>query len=111
MAPQALWLMNNRTAWNQAEHLAARVLRDGCDQPDRFVPKLWKITLGRQPTEQELAEAIELIEQLAATPGGNSGKAFETGPQELRSIPAPRAAALVTLCLAMFNHNEFLFID
>ena len=111
VAPQALWLMNNRTAWNQAEHLAARVLRDGCDQPDRFVPKLWKITLGRQPTEQELAEAIELIEQLAATPGGNSGKAFETGPQELRSIPAPRAAALVTLCLAMFNHNEFLFID
>jgi hypothetical protein len=47
------------------------------------------------------------MERLAA----GSGTPLENAPATLSSLPAPRAAALVKLCLAMFNHNEFLFID
>jgi hypothetical protein len=32
-------------------------------------------------------------------------------PSTLTKVPLPRAAALVKLCLAVFNLNEFAFID
>ena len=32
-------------------------------------------------------------------------------PAALTTIPLPRAAALVELCLAVFNLNEFAFVD
>ena len=32
-------------------------------------------------------------------------------PPELAALPAARAAALSKLCLALFNLNEFLYID
>lgn len=108
VAPQSLWLLNNRTAWKQADHLAARVIRDTGDRPDALVTKLWRITLGRSPSEQEAIEAATLLDKLVAT---DTGKALENAPPELASLPAPRAAAFVKVCLAMFNHNEFLFID
>lgn len=108
VAPQALWLLNNRTAWKQAEHLAARVVKDTGDNAPALVSKLWRITLGRSPSMAEETEAVALLEQLAAS---NTGKPLENVPSELASLPMPRATALVKLCLAMFNHNEFLFID
>ena len=108
VAPQSLWLLNNRTAWQQAVQLAARVVRDTGDRPEALVTKLWRLTLGRPPSAQEQAEAIALLEQLTTSP---TDKLLENAPPELASLPAPRANALVKLCLAMFNHNEFLFID
>jgi hypothetical protein len=32
-------------------------------------------------------------------------------PAALAALPPGRAAALVTLCLALFNLNEFVYVD
>jgi len=108
VAPQALWLFNNPRALKQAQHLAARVVRDTGDNPEALVIKLWRIVLGRHPTSIERDEALTLLNRLELA---DNGQPIDQPPTELGSLPAPRAAALVKLGLAMFNHNEFLLID
>jgi hypothetical protein len=107
VALQSLWLLNNPVAWKQASQLAARVARESGAEPDRFVNRLWRVALGRSPNETELSEAIALIERMSVT----SEAPVAALPTELNSIPAARANALIALCITIFNHNEFLFID
>ncbi|MFO1022563.1 MAG: PSD1 and planctomycete cytochrome C domain-containing protein [Planctomycetales bacterium] len=108
VASQSLWLLNNRTAWRQAQSLAARILREKKGDPKDFVIRLWQLTLGRPPSDQEQAEALQLLRNLET--GGN-GKSLDNPARELASLPAPQGVAFTALALAMFNHNGFLFID
>lgn len=108
VASQALWLLNNRTAWRQAQHLAARILRESGRQPEKQVTRLWQIALGRPPTQQEAKEAVNLLDRLVST---GSARALENPPPELAAVPLARATGLSQLCLAVFSFNEFLYID
>jgi mono/diheme cytochrome c family protein len=107
VALQSLWLLNNPTAWRQAQHLAARVVRETGGRTEAVPVLLWKIALGRPPTDLEAREARELLDDLAAGPG----TPLEHPPAPLNALPPARAAALAKLCLGLFNHNEFLFVD
>jgi hypothetical protein len=107
VAMQSLWLLNNPTAWRQAQHLAARVIRETGVRTDAIPERLWRIALGRSPTGVEAAEANSLLEELER----DGVKPLDHPPAPLDSLAPPRAAALVTLCLGVYNHNEFLFID
>src|SRR5262249_37785857 len=50
VAPQALWSLNNRRAFRQAQVFAARLLREvGTESPD-LVDRAWLVALGRAPT-------------------------------------------------------------
>lgn len=108
VAPQALWLLNNPRMWRQAQHLAARVVRDTGGDPHVLIDKLWKIALGRPPSDKERSSATELLAELERRPGVQP---LTEAPPELASLSAERARAVVTLCLGIFNHSEFLFID
>ncbi|MBP87625.1 MAG: hypothetical protein CMJ64_13030 [Planctomycetaceae bacterium] len=92
VAPQALWTLNSPSVYRQAEQLAARVSKEAGGEPDEFVAHLWQIALGRPITEQEQAEAIALLES------------FKT---ELEADQS----ALAKVCLAVYNLNEFAFVD
>jgi hypothetical protein len=109
VAPQALWSLNNATTWRQSQAFAARLVREAGLETPAIVQRGWHIALGRLPTEPELAEAGQLIEDLSA--GENTGRPLEEPLQELRSVAPPRASALVKFCLAVFNLNEFVFVD
>ncbi|MDX2037119.1 MAG: DUF1553 domain-containing protein [Isosphaeraceae bacterium] len=115
VAPQSLWLLNNPTARRAATHLAARTAEGIGDRPRQLIDRLWRRTLGRGPSEQEIAEAERLLQDLAraAPEVPRESIAESTGATELPSIDLPpaKAAALIELAIAMFNHNEFLFID
>ncbi len=108
VAPQALWLLNNPTAWRQAQHLAARLVREAGKAPQAQVVRLWKIALGRPPTVREQKEALDLLEKLSAAEAGPAAREL---PPEPTALPPERRPALVQLCLGIFNHNEFLYID
>ena len=108
VAPQALWLLNNPRTWRQAQHLAARVVRDTGGDPHTLIDKLWRIALGRPPSDDERASAAALLAELERRPGVLP---LTDAPPELASLSAERASAIVTLCLGIFNHSEFLFID
>ena len=118
VAPQALWFLNNRTSLAQATHMAARVVQE-CragggppvgvtEESSAWVKRAWQLALGREPTGDERDEVVRLLKSLSQ-PG--AGAPLQDPPAVLKSLPPERAAALVKLCLAVFNLNEFLFVD
>jgi Protein of unknown function (DUF1553)/Protein of unknown function (DUF1549) len=102
VAPQALWLLNNRVTVEQAHQFAARLLREQGSKPDRWIQRAWELALGRPPTTEESAEALRLLGALA-----NHG----AGDKLSQKPPKESVAALAKVCLAIFNLNEFTFVD
>ncbi len=66
VAPQAVWLLNNQPAFQQAQQLAARLVHEAGDNPAAWVDRAWNLALGRPPSEEEKNDALELLEKLAA---------------------------------------------
>jgi hypothetical protein len=100
IAPQSLLLLNSEFSLQCAQDLTRFVQQHGGDKPPSCVELLYRRVLGRQPTtaEQASAEAflyasIERQRQLA---GRNE--------HEL-------SKSLTLLALAMFNLNEFVYVD
>jgi hypothetical protein len=109
VAPQALWSLNNSTTFRQARAFADRLVREAGSEPRAIVNRAWQVALGRSPTDAEWSEGTQLLESLAA--GENAGTPLDDLAAELAALPPARAAALVKFALAMFNLNEFAFID
>jgi mono/diheme cytochrome c family protein len=82
-ALQALALLNNGFMVVQAEEFAMRVQREAGDDPGKQVRRACGLAIGREPTAAEAEELVRLTEDhgLAAT------------------------------CRAIFNLNEFSFVD
>jgi hypothetical protein len=99
---QALTLLNSPLAREQSVAFARRVLNDGGDQPEEVVARAWLLAFGRPATRTESERALtfwqkrtDAAKEPAAKPGPIS----------------PREAALAELCLALFNANEFIYLD
>jgi hypothetical protein len=107
VAPQALWFLNNGAAVRQSVQLAARVLREAGPSPEAWIERLWRVALGRPPAAEERREALSLLESLSPP----AAPPLEHAPPELAALLAPRAAGLAKLCLAVFNLNEFAYVD
>ena len=109
VAPQALWTLNNQTSLQQAMHFAARLVREKGDNPEAWVAQAWRLALARPPTEKDRHQALQLMDSLK----GHTARPedWTDMPDALTKIPLPSAAALVDLCLAVFNLNEFAFVD
>ena len=109
VAPQALWLLNNQTAFRQAMQLADRLVRKHGAEPAAWVEGAWRLALGRRPSEEEKQQALALMDSLAAQ--GEWKQMPEEVPAALAKLEPARAAALAELCLSVFNLSEFLFVD
>lgn len=81
---QALALLNGSLAREQAEALSKRVLAEAAGQ--QAIERLWRLVFGRSPTPDEVLRAQALV--------GDRGE-----------------AGWIDLCLALFNTNEFVFVD
>jgi hypothetical protein len=89
---QALTLLNSPLARAQAEAFARRLLRECGDEPGRLIDRAWRLAFGRGATAAEAERARAFLRVRTAARG--------TGE-----------AALAELCLALFNANEFLYVD
>ena len=56
VAPQALWLLNNKVSFEQAKAFAARLKKQYGEVPARWVEGAWQLALGRPATTQEVEE-------------------------------------------------------
>ena len=108
VAPQALWFLNNRIAFQQVGAFAARLVSRNGENPGGWVDDAWRLALNRPPSDQEKQEALELLSTRARRIKKDRWTELPAGLEE---IPLPKAAALTELCLALFNVNEFLYID
>ena len=86
-APQSLALLNSEFARNAAQRLSAHLTGKARSPRDRIV-LCYQLTLARAPRPAELAAALELM-------------AGAQNPLQ----------GLADLSLAIFNLNEFLYID
>lgn len=84
-APQALLLLNDPWLHEQAEHLANRIRDQAGNDFSAQVERLWQLAYQRSATPDELGSALEYI-------GGQADR-------------------LVSLCRAVLNSSEFLYMD
>jgi hypothetical protein len=114
-APQALHLLNSEFTHEQSRRFAARLLDVycECDDPAAPVRMAYELAFGRVPTENEITGAMRFIEQQIQTLAehGEVPKDLRPLPEPVAAIDTTRAAAFVDLCHALFNANEFLFVD
>jgi len=108
VAPQALWFLNNRTAFKQAGSFAARLVKRNGENMSNWVIDAWKLSFGRPPSDQEKQEALELLTNRSHQIKKERWTELSAG---LEKIPVAKASALTEFCLALFNLNEFLYID
>jgi hypothetical protein len=112
-APQALALLNDRTSLEQARAFAGRVLREAGSAPDKVAERAFRLALGRSPDAGERQairtfldrEVPQLRERLA-------GKHPPPAPVPVPAdVDTAYAAAVVDVCHALLNVNEFLYVD
>ena len=82
-AVQALVLLNNGFMTTQAVELASRVAREAGDEPAAQVERAFRLALGRAPAAEEAAALVDLL----------------------------RTHGLPSVCRALYNLNEFTFVD
>jgi hypothetical protein len=90
---QALTLLNGPVADRQSASFARRLLRECGDRPERAVARAWLLAFGRPAARKEAERALTFLRERSAAHGGKA------------------EAALAELCLALFNANEFVYVD
>jgi hypothetical protein len=90
---QALTLINGKFAHDRAEKLAERVTKEAGADLHQQAARAFELVLGREPTQDEFADAAALLELLQ--------KKHDQSPE----------GALRYWCLTLFNLNEFVYLD
>jgi hypothetical protein len=84
---QALTLLNSPLPREQSAAFARRLLQECGAKQEEAAARAWQLAFGRPPTTAERARALEFLHK------GHG----DTG--------------LADLCLALFNANEFVYVD
>jgi hypothetical protein len=82
-ALQALNLFNSRFLVTQADLFARRIENEASEDPQQQTRRAFELAFGRVPAPSELKDAITLV----------------------------RASGMPALCRALYNANEFLYVD
>ena len=104
IAPQALTLYNGEFVNQQAAFFAQRLIDEAGPEPNRQIERAYRLALCRRPSESETEALRKFLEteaqerQREATAGG---KAFSAGEAQ--------GAALIQMCRAILNLNEFVY--
>jgi hypothetical protein len=112
IAPQSLLLLNSRLSLDAAQRLAGYVLAHA-ETADEQITLAFRRTLGRRPSEAELTDCRRFLTEQAALLSRENRQASDLAlPIPPVSDLDPHAAAAMTdLCLALFNTNEFVYLD
>jgi hypothetical protein len=108
---QALHLLNGEPSLKWAKYFAARVLISGAETREAQVATAFHLAFSRPPTRSEIktvAEFLDRQEEILQT-RHRAGEEIALPPGDLGRTAIPRAAALVDLCHALINANEFVY--
>lgn len=112
--PQALTLLNSDSVLRYAQHFAGRLLFDNpsADTPT-LIRRAYVLAYSREPRPEEITAAEQFLDlqSRAITPRQAANEPLLL-PQPFPKFQDPtRGAALVDFCHALFNSNEFLYVD
>jgi hypothetical protein len=111
---QALTLLNSPLAREQSAAFARRLLTECGERQEDVVRRAWWLAFGRPANAQEKERALTFLRnrtdawQAAAASGSEEKPRVPRGRESLAS---PCQTALAEFCLALFNANEFAYID
>jgi hypothetical protein len=95
VAPQALMLLNDTLVQQSAARFGERLVRDAGADERQQVQRAFALAVQRAPTRRELQAALAMLREQRRMAGG----------------PRPEQAALCSFCVALFNLNEFVYVD
>jgi len=104
VAPQALTLLNNEFIHRRTETLAASLCVNYPDRVSAQIDATWRAILNRVPSEEELRMATEHIERQVQ-------RFRVVDSEKINRSHSTQELALASLCLVLFNSNEFIYID
>jgi len=112
-APQALELLNSDLVLDWSRSLAGKVLNDGGLTPEAQVDRAYRMTFSRAPSEAERKTALEFLSRQSTILAERMATDTKTPlPDNLpEGVEKVRAAALVDLCHALLNSNEFVYLN
>jgi len=102
---QALALLNSTVAFEQSRRFAARLLKECGDEPEPILSRAWLLAFNRPITEAETARALAFLH------GRQTAAAEAERVTDSPRAPSTIEEALTELCLALFNANEFTYLD
>jgi hypothetical protein len=108
-APQALILLNGPFLQEQSKSFAGRLLRECGFAPERLIDRAFRLALARPPRDPEMRLAREFLDTQSKML--RDRKDVSAPPDLPAGIDPFAAAALADLCLALFNRNEFLYVN
>ncbi len=112
-APQSLLLLNSAFSLDAAQRLAGSLLATHDVVDEQSIAAAFRRALSRPPRDEELATLVDFVNRQTLQ------LKQESRPREQLALPLPcpaeidpyAAAALTDVCLALFNSNEFIYID
>jgi hypothetical protein len=113
IAPQALILLNSDFSLAAARDLAGYLLTHAGKTPEDQMRLVFERVLGRLPTAAESAGGLQFVANQAAKLKEMNRPVTELAlPETMPEATDPYAAAALTdFCLALFNLNEFVYVD
>ncbi len=99
-APQALWQLNSEFSLAAARDLAQYLIAQAGQQPREQIALAYRRSLCRSPSEEELTSASEFL--------ARQTKRLSDADEPTQE---PASESLAHLCLALFNLNEFIYLD
>jgi hypothetical protein len=112
-APQASLMVNGEVSLTAARNWAGRLMTEHPDDVPGAIRAAYQEAFARPASDGEVAAAERFILRQSDI-FARSGRelAEQLLPAPLREADAPeRGAAIVDFCHALFNSNEFLFVD
>ena len=112
-APQSLLMINSELSLFVAQRLAGVVIREAGASTDAQVGLAFRRAFSRSPDDQELQTASEFLrrQQTLLAEEKRTAENLATPMPTPQHVDRYAAAALVDLCLALLNANEFIYID
>jgi len=110
-APQALLMLNSRQTFDLAGRWAERLLEHYHHDAEGLVVEAYLTAFGRNAAPDELAAALVFLEthsQVVDQPAERVTDGRDTGSREERG---PRLTTVTDFCHALFNSNEFVYVD
>jgi Protein of unknown function (DUF1553) len=103
---QALTLFNGDFANSQARHLANRLEHDAGTDPVAQIERAYQLSLCRSPSDAERSALLAFLD-------GEARSRLAEAAQPSSPVTAAQAhhEALVQLCRALLNTNEFVYCD
>jgi hypothetical protein len=105
---QALTLLNSKVAVEQSQAFAARLLKECGPDLTKLIYRAWWLAFSRPITKSEAAQALKFLSE-RQTALGQSASASASSSSSNGGPPLEQA--LTELCLALFNTNEFTYLD